>query len=74
MFLDPLDLTAPLGAFNGGLFVNRDMSPIHELAVDEDLVGPIIEAALRESAVGVGLPRNRLVCPRSRGSPRRSRV
>jgi Cof subfamily protein (haloacid dehalogenase superfamily) len=44
MFLDPLDLTAPLGAFNGGLFVNRDMSPIHELAVDEELVGPIIEA------------------------------
>jgi Cof subfamily protein (haloacid dehalogenase superfamily) len=44
MFLEPLDLTAPLGAFNGGLFVNRDMSPIHELAVDEDLVGPIIEA------------------------------
>jgi Cof subfamily protein (haloacid dehalogenase superfamily) len=44
MFLDPLDLTAPLGAFNGGLFVNRDMSPIHELAVEEDLVGPIIEA------------------------------
>jgi hypothetical protein len=44
MFLDPLDLTAPLGAFNGGLFVNRDMSPIHELAIDEHLVGPLIEA------------------------------
>jgi hypothetical protein len=44
MFLEPLDLTAPLGAFNGGLFVNRDMSPIHELAVDEDLVGRVIEA------------------------------
>jgi Cof subfamily protein (haloacid dehalogenase superfamily) len=44
MFLDPLDLTAPLGAFNGGLFVNREMSPLHELAVDEDLVGPIIDA------------------------------
>ena len=44
MFLEPLDLTAPLGAFNGGLFVNRDMTPIHELAVDENLVGPIIEA------------------------------
>ncbi len=43
MFLEPLNLTAPLGAFNGGLFVNRDMSPIHELAVEEDLVGPLIE-------------------------------
>lgn len=43
MFLQPLDLTAPLGAFNGGLFVDRDMSPLHELAVDEQLVGPIIE-------------------------------
>jgi Cof subfamily protein (haloacid dehalogenase superfamily) len=44
MFLEPLDLTAPLGAFNGGLFVNREMTPLHELAIDEDLVGPIIEA------------------------------
>jgi Cof subfamily protein (haloacid dehalogenase superfamily) len=44
MFLEPLDLTAPLGAFNGGLFVDRDMTPLHELAVDEQLVGPIIEA------------------------------
>jgi Cof subfamily protein (haloacid dehalogenase superfamily) len=44
MFLEPLDLTAPLGAFNGGLFVNRDMSPIHELPVDVHLVGPIIDA------------------------------
>jgi Cof subfamily protein (haloacid dehalogenase superfamily) len=44
MFLEPLDLTAPLGAFNGGLFVNRDMSPIHELAIDETLVASIIEA------------------------------
>lgn len=44
MFLEPLDLTAPLGAFNGGLFVNRDMSPLHELAIEEDLVGPVIEA------------------------------
>ena len=52
MFLEPLDLTAPLGAFNGGLFVNRDMSPIHELAVDESLVGPII-AALSASELSV---------------------
>jgi Cof subfamily protein (haloacid dehalogenase superfamily) len=43
MFLDPLNLTAPLGAFNGGLFVTRDMSPLHELPINDDLVGSIIE-------------------------------
>jgi len=54
MFLDPLDLTAPLGAFNGGLIVNRDMTPLHELAMDEDVVGPIIEAlAVSEMSVWV---------------------
>jgi Cof subfamily protein (haloacid dehalogenase superfamily) len=44
MFVEPLNLTAPLGAFNGGLLVDRDLSPIHELAIDADLVSPIIDA------------------------------
>jgi hypothetical protein len=44
MLIEPLDLTAPLGAFNGGLMVDRDMKVLHELAINEDLVGPIIDA------------------------------
>ncbi len=44
MFLDPLKLSAPLGAFNGGLMVHPDMSTISELPVDSSLVAPIIEA------------------------------
>jgi len=43
MLIEPLDLTAPLGAFNGGLMVDRDMKVLYELAIAEDLVGPIIE-------------------------------
>jgi Cof subfamily protein (haloacid dehalogenase superfamily) len=52
MLIEPLDLTAPLGAFNGGLMVESDMKVIHELAIDEELVGPVIEA-LAASGVSV---------------------
>jgi Cof subfamily protein (haloacid dehalogenase superfamily) len=44
MFVDPLKLSAPLGAFNGGLMVHPDMSTISELPVDSSLVAPIIDA------------------------------
>ncbi len=44
MLIDPLELTAPLGAFNGGLIVDRDMNLIHKLVIDEELVATIIEA------------------------------
>ncbi|MGH3732875.1 MAG: Cof-type HAD-IIB family hydrolase [Acidimicrobiales bacterium] len=52
MLIKPLGISAPLGAFNGALMVNADMSVIHELAVDQDLVGPIIDA-LSASALSV---------------------
>jgi hypothetical protein len=52
MLIDPLELTAPLGAFNGGLIVDCDLNLIHKLAIDEDLVSPIIEAL---SASGVSV-------------------
>jgi Cof subfamily protein (haloacid dehalogenase superfamily) len=44
MLVKPLDITTPIGAFNGGLMVDHYMEPLHELTVKEDLVGPIIEA------------------------------
>lgn len=44
MLVEPLGLTTPMGAFNGGEFVAPDMTEIRTLDVDADLVGPIIES------------------------------
>jgi Cof subfamily protein (haloacid dehalogenase superfamily) len=43
MLIEPLDLTTPLAAFNGGLIVNRDLQTLKELTVRDEIVGPIIE-------------------------------
>ncbi|HTT59733.1 MAG TPA: Cof-type HAD-IIB family hydrolase [Acidimicrobiales bacterium] len=57
MFVDPLELTAPLGAFNGGLMVRPDMSPISELPVESSIVEPII-GALRSSGLSIWVYQN----------------
>ncbi len=41
MLIEPLDLTTPIAAFNGGLIVNRDMSVIEQRVLPEDLVQPV---------------------------------
>ncbi|HEY1825637.1 MAG TPA: Cof-type HAD-IIB family hydrolase [Acidimicrobiales bacterium] len=46
MFVDPLGVTSPLGAFNGGLMVTPMMRAISEYPVDEALVGPVIDALM----------------------------
>ena len=43
MLVEPLDLTTPIAAFNGGLIVNRDMSVIEQRVVPEELVVPVSE-------------------------------
>jgi hypothetical protein len=43
MLIEPLDLTTPIAAFNGGLLVNRDMSVIEQRVLPEDLVRPVSE-------------------------------
>jgi Cof subfamily protein (haloacid dehalogenase superfamily) len=43
MFVEPLDLTTPLAAFNGGLLVDRDLQIIEQRTIRDDLVAPIIE-------------------------------
>jgi Cof subfamily protein (haloacid dehalogenase superfamily) len=43
MLIEPLDLTTPLAAFNGGLIVNRELATLKELAVRDEIVGPIIK-------------------------------
>jgi Cof subfamily protein (haloacid dehalogenase superfamily) len=42
MLVEPLALDTPLAAFNGGLFVNPDMSVIESRTIPQDLVEPII--------------------------------
>ena len=43
MLVEPLDLRAPIAAFNGGLIVDRAMTVIEQKAVASDLVTPVIE-------------------------------
>lgn len=44
MFVEPLGLSTPMGAFNGGEFVAPDMSVVRTLDVEPDLTGPIIDS------------------------------
>ena len=43
MLVEPLELTLPLAAFNGGLFARPDMSVIEERSIDSSLVAQIVE-------------------------------
>ena len=44
MLIDPLRLSTPLAAFNGGLIVDPDMTTIEQRVIRADLVAPIVEA------------------------------
>jgi Cof subfamily protein (haloacid dehalogenase superfamily) len=43
MLIEPLNLTTPIAAFNGGILVNRDMSVIEQRVIPEDLVVPVAD-------------------------------
>jgi Cof subfamily protein (haloacid dehalogenase superfamily) len=43
MLIDPLDLSTPIAAFNGGLLVDRDMKTIEQRTIPGELVAPTIE-------------------------------
>jgi len=43
MLIEPLDITTPIAAFNGGVLVNRDMSVIEQRVLPERLVRPVAE-------------------------------
>jgi hypothetical protein len=43
MLIEPLNLTTPIAAFNGGILVNRDMSVIEQRVIPEGLVVPVAE-------------------------------
>jgi Cof subfamily protein (haloacid dehalogenase superfamily) len=48
MLLKPLAIVTPVAAFNGGLIVNPDMSPVEQKTIPEDLVADIV-AVMKES-------------------------
>jgi hypothetical protein len=43
MLIEPLDLTMPIAAFNGGVIADRDLKVIEQRVIAPELVGPIIE-------------------------------
>ncbi len=43
MLIEPLDITTPIAAFNGGLLVNSDMSVIEQRVLPEELVRPVAD-------------------------------
>jgi Cof subfamily protein (haloacid dehalogenase superfamily) len=42
MLIEPLSLTTPMSAFNGGLIVDTELNSIRELTIDDELIEPII--------------------------------
>lgn len=47
MLVGPLGLTTPIAAFNGGMLVHPDLSPIEEQNLPTSIVGQIVEAIRR---------------------------
>jgi Cof subfamily protein (haloacid dehalogenase superfamily) len=43
MLIEPLSITTPIAAFNGGLLVSRDMSVIEQRVLPDQLVRPVAE-------------------------------
>src|SRR5450756_2374656 len=43
MLIEPLDITTPIAAFNGGLLVNRDMSVVEQRVLPGGLVRPVAD-------------------------------
>lgn len=49
MLVGPLGLTTPIAAFNGGMFVNPDLSLIAETPLPVEVVSPVIETLERHA-------------------------
>lgn len=47
MLIEPLGLTTPVAAFNGGMFVRRDLSMIEQRVLQRDVVEPTMETMTR---------------------------
>src|SRR5205814_7785499 len=47
MLIEPLRLTTPIAAFNGGMFVRRDLSMIEQRVLQADVIEPAMETITR---------------------------
>ena len=52
MLIEPLELSTPIAAFNGGLFAHPDMSVIEQQVIPDDVTPEVIELL---AAYGVGV-------------------
>src|SRR5277367_4609334 len=43
MLIEPLRITTPIAAFNGGLIVEPDLTVIEQKVIPRDLVAPVLE-------------------------------
>jgi Cof subfamily protein (haloacid dehalogenase superfamily) len=43
MLMEPLNLTTPIAAFNGGVVIDRDLKVIEQRVIPDELVGSIVE-------------------------------
>jgi hydroxymethylpyrimidine pyrophosphatase-like HAD family hydrolase len=74
MLIGLLDIQSPIAGFNGGIFVDRDMTVIEQKVLPRDLVVPIAQVISSFRPGRVGLSEGRLVCPQSGRLPCQSRV
>ena len=65
MLIAPLALRTPIAGFNGGVFVNPDLSVIESHALDPRTAKQAVAAYPRPGARRMGLYRRRVVDPRS---------
>ena len=74
MLVEPLTLSTPLAAFNGGLVVEPDLDVVEERVVPEEARRADDRASRVLRALDLGLPGRRLVRPRPRRPARGDRV
>jgi Cof subfamily protein (haloacid dehalogenase superfamily) len=68
MLIEPLEITTPIAAFNGGLFARPDMSVIEQRTIPDD-IAPAVIGLLDSHAVEVWLYRGADWFVRDRGGP-----
>ena len=73
MLIEPLQISTPVAAFNGGLIVEPDMTVIEQKVIPQELVAPTLALMESHRPVYVDLPGGRLVRDRSHRTPREDR-
>ena len=76
MLIEPLAIDAPIGAFNGGVFVDDALAVLHQLPLDVDAAAKIVgltpsALASTEATVMALSLRSRMFCCSSSGMPSR---